>query len=109
MIASTPKTARRSCTWSTYAPQSEKTSKKYPFILNSGRLLYQYHSATMSRRNRPLNDFANASYLLMNESDAHKHGLHDGDAVRGASARGELAPDSITAPFKYSACRVDKI
>jgi formate dehydrogenase alpha subunit len=126
-----------------FVPQSEKTSKKYPFILNSGRLLYQYHSATMSRRNSSLNAFANASYLLMSDSDAEKHGFRDGDAVRVISARGELEtvirrsrevaegelfmpwhfseaqvnrltrgeldPDSKIAPFKYSACRVDRI
>ena len=127
----------------TFVPQSEKTSKQYPFILNSGRLLYQYHSATMSRRNSSLNDFANASYLLMSDSDAEKYGFGNGDAVRVTSARGELEtvvrrsrevaegelfmpwhfseaqvnrltrseldPDSKIAPFKYSACRVDKI
>ena len=127
----------------TFVPQSEITSKKFPFILNSGRLLYQYHSATMSRRNRSLNDFVNASYVLMNESDVQKQGLRDGDAVRVTSARGELEtvlrtsrevaegelfmpwhfseaqvnrltrgeldPDSKIAPFKYSACRVDRI
>ncbi|HEN20704.1 MAG TPA: formate dehydrogenase subunit alpha, partial [Desulfobacteraceae bacterium] len=43
--------------------QSEKTSKEYPFILNSGRILYQYHSATMSRRNKALNDYANETYV----------------------------------------------
>ncbi|MGB3210648.1 MAG: formate dehydrogenase subunit alpha [Desulforhopalus sp.] len=123
--------------------QSEQTSAKYPFILNSGRLLYQYHSATMSRRNSSLNDFVNGAYLLINENDAEKIGLQEGDAVRVTSARGELRtvvkrsrevaegelfmpwhfseaqvnrltrgeldPDSKIAPFKYSACRVDRI
>ena len=126
-----------------FARQSENTSTRYPFILNSGRLLYQYHSSTMSRRNESLNEFANTSYVLMNERDVQKQGLHDGDAVRVSSARGELEtvvrsslevaegelfmpwhfseaqvnrltradldPESKIAPFKYSACRVDRI
>ena len=47
-----------------FAAQSEKPSNTYPFILNSGRLLYHYHSATMSRRNESLNAFTNTSYLF---------------------------------------------
>ncbi len=126
-----------------FATQSEKTSQDFPFILNSGRILYQYHSSTMSRKNRSLNAFANESYLLMNENDTKKLGLSDGQRVRVISARGELQtvlresrevaegelfmpwhfsealvnlltrneldPFSKIAPFKYSACRVEKV
>ncbi|MFW2366042.1 MAG: formate dehydrogenase subunit alpha [Desulforhopalus sp.] len=103
----------------TYASQSEKTSKKYPFILNSGRLLYQYHSATMSRRNKSLNDFVNGSYVLMNESDVRKHGFCDGDAVRVTSARGELetvirtsqevAEGELFMPWHFSEAQVNRL
>ena len=126
-----------------FVPQTEKTSNTYPFILNSGRLLYHYHSSTMSRRNESLNAFVNSSYVLMNENDVRKQGLEDGDTVKVASARGEietvirssrevaegelfmpwhfseaqvnrltrgeLDPDSKIAPFKYTACRVERI
>lgn len=73
-----------------FIQQSEKTSKEFPFILNSGRILYQYHSATMSRKNESLNAFANSSYLLMNENDADRLGFTGGERVRVTSARGEL-------------------
>lgn len=126
-----------------YAPQSEQTSKEFPFILNSGRILYQYHSSTMSRKNDALNAFVNSSYLLMNEHDADKARFADGELVKVISARGELQtrlktssevamgelfmpwhfsealvnsltraemdPYSKIAPFKYSACRVEKV
>jgi formate dehydrogenase alpha subunit len=125
-----------------FAEQIENPSEKFPFILNSGRILYQYHSATMSRRNHSLNDFANSSYLLMCEVDVLKNGFCDGDRVKVFSPRGELEtilrksnevaegelfmpwhfseapvnqltraeldPESKIAPFKYSACRVEK-
>ncbi len=73
-----------------FMQQSEKASKKFPFILNSGRILYQYHSSTMSRKNDSLNAFANSPYLLMNENDVDKVDLIDGEMVRVISARGEL-------------------
>lgn len=126
-----------------YCPQSEQATREYPFILNSGRILYQYHSATMSRKNEALNAFANSPYLLMDAGDADRLGFTDGDMVRVVSARGELQtrlktsrevaagelfmpwhysealvnsltrseldPYSKIAPFKYSACRVERL
>ncbi len=73
-----------------FSQQSEKASKEFPFILNTGRILYQYHSSTMSRKNESLNAFANSPYLLMNENDADELGIADGEIVRVTSARGEL-------------------
>jgi len=70
--------------------QTERTSKEHPFILNSGRILYQYHSATMSRRNKALNDYANESYVLMNMIDADNCGFKTGDRVKVSNNRGEL-------------------
>lgn len=126
-----------------HVEQGERTSKRFPLILNSGRILYQYHSATMSRKNDSLNSFANASYVLMNSTDAKRFRLADGDTVRlfndrgeltttlrvsvevapgelfmpwhyseslvNNLTRGELDPHSRIAPFKLSACGVEKV
>ena len=73
-----------------YLPQNEKTSYEYPFLLNSGRILFQYHSSTMSRKNEALNAFANKSYVLMHSNDAAKNKLENGCSVKLTSARGEL-------------------
>jgi len=73
-----------------YIPQNEKVSEEYPFLLNSGRILFQYHSATMSRKNDSLNAFANKSYVLMHPNDAQKNNFPDGSFVRVKSIRGEL-------------------
>ncbi|CAB1059077.1 NAD-dependent formate dehydrogenase alpha subunit @ selenocysteine-containing [Olavius sp. associated proteobacterium Delta 1] len=125
-----------------YVPQNEKTTAGYPFLLNTGRILYHFHSSTMSRRNQPLTDFANQSYVLMHPDDAKKLGLEDGQRVSIASRQGEidtrlkvssevqpaelfmpfhysespvnrltrddLDPHSKIAPFKLTACRVEK-
>ncbi|NOQ27781.1 MAG: formate dehydrogenase subunit alpha [Bacteroidales bacterium] len=73
-----------------HVSQKEKASKEYPFILNSGRILYHYHSATMSRKNKSLTDFANESYVLMNHGDVVKFGFIDGTKVKVTSKQGEL-------------------
>ncbi len=126
-----------------HVDQEEQASAAFPFILNSGRILYQYHSATMSRRNQALTRFADAAYVLMHPADVEREGLTDGCRVRVVSARGALEttlqtstqvaagelfmpwhyseapvnnltagrldPHSKIAPFKYTACRVEKI
>lgn len=73
-----------------HVPQSEKASKEYPFIMNSGRILYHYHTSTMSRKNKSLTDFANASYVLMNPGDVVKFGFTDGEKVKVSSKQGHL-------------------
>lgn len=126
-----------------YQPQSEPASGEYPYVLNTGRILYQYHTSTMSRKNKALTDFANESYVLMNPADVRKNGFSDGDRVRLFNKRGKLEtmvrestevaegelfmpfhfseslvnkltrsdldPSSRIPPYKYSACKVEKI
>jgi len=125
-----------------YIPQTEKTDAAYPFLLNTGRILYQYHTCTMSRRNKALTDFANQSYVLMHPDDVTKLGLKKGQRLKIVSRQGEidtrlkvsaevlpgelfmpfhygespvnaltrhvLDPLSKIAPFKLTACRVEK-
>jgi predicted molibdopterin-dependent oxidoreductase YjgC len=95
-----------------YVPQTEKTNADYPFLLNTGRILYQYHTCTMSRRNHVLTDFANQSYVLMHSDDVAKLGLKNGAKVKIASKQGEIVthlkasqevlPGELFMPFHFS-------
>ncbi|MGF1587352.1 MAG: formate dehydrogenase subunit alpha [Bacteroidales bacterium] len=99
--------------------QKEKADTDFPFILNSGRILYQYHSATMSRRNKALNDFANEAYVLMHPTDAAKNDLQEGIMVKIISRRGnletilrlseEVAPGELFMPFHYGESAVNRL
>ena len=99
--------------------QTERASKEYPFILNSGRILYQYHSSTMSGRNKALNDYASEAYVLMNMIDADNFGFKTGDRVKVSNKRGELvtvlresdevAIGELFMPWHYSEALVNKL
>jgi predicted molibdopterin-dependent oxidoreductase YjgC len=99
--------------------QKEKADNDFPFILNSGRILYQYHTATMSRRNKALNDFANEAYVLMHPDDAARFALAEGSRVRLSNTRGELdttlrissevSPGELFMPFHYSESAVNRL
>ncbi len=73
-----------------YVPQSEQADEDYPLLLNSGRLLYHYHTATMSRRTKVLRDFINDSFVFVHPADAIKYRLGEGNRVMIESRRGEL-------------------
>jgi formate dehydrogenase major subunit len=69
---------------------NEKPDLKYPFILNTGRSLYQYHTTSMTRKSSPLNAFDPDPYLEINPIDVAVLKLKDGDIVKVSSRRGEL-------------------
>ncbi|MFO7621130.1 MAG: formate dehydrogenase subunit alpha [Bacteroidales bacterium] len=73
-----------------YVPQNEQTDGDYPLMLNSGRLLYHYHTATMSRRTKVLRDFVDESFVQIHPGDAGRYDLEDSARVRIESRRGEL-------------------
>jgi len=102
-----------------YVPQNEKTSADYPFLLNTGRILYQFHSCTISRRNKALTDFANQSYALMHPEDAMKLDFENGERVKILSRQGEIntiltvseevLPGELFMPFHYSESPVNRL
>lgn len=73
-----------------YVSQKERTSAQFPFLLNTGRILFQYHTTTMSRKAEVLRSFANESYLLMHPLDALKHEFTDGENLMVYNDRGSL-------------------
>jgi len=70
--------------------QSEMPDAHYPFILNSGRILYQYHSATMSRKSPILNAYASEHYVFIHPLDAEFYAINEKDTVKLTSPRGSL-------------------
>jgi predicted molibdopterin-dependent oxidoreductase YjgC len=68
----------------------EKTDEEYPLTLTTGRVLYHYHSGTMTRRSGPLHWREPRSYAEINAEDAAAIGLKDGSAVEIHSRRGKV-------------------
>jgi formate dehydrogenase major subunit len=71
-----------------YRPSPEHVDDTYPFLLTTGRSLYQFNAATMS--DRSLNHVLRPSDLLdMAPPDADRLGFAEGEAVRIVSRYGE--------------------
>jgi formate dehydrogenase alpha subunit len=81
-----------------YIPPAELPSDEYPIILSTGRVLYHYHTGTMTRLSRGSMERCPESLVEINPQDAEKLGIEDGQTVKVTSRRGTLqAKAKITA------------
>jgi predicted molibdopterin-dependent oxidoreductase YjgC len=81
----------------------------YPFVLNTGRLLYHWHGGTLTRRVQGLLELAPRLEVAIHPTDARRLGVDTGGRVRVESRRGELhgyarvteavRPGAIFVPF----------
>jgi formate dehydrogenase alpha subunit len=91
---------------------AEVPDSEYPFILTTGRLLYQYHTRTMTGRVEGLNKLAPKSFVEINEATANKLNIKNGEKVRLTSRRGSIVTTAkvteivdegvVFMPFHYS-------
>ncbi len=73
-----------------YIPPDELPDKDYPLTLTTGRVLYHYHTGTMTRRARGSMERYPESLIEINPADAKKFGINDGDMVKVTSRRGSV-------------------
>ena len=68
----------------------ELPSKRFPLILNTGRILYHWHGGTMTRRASGLLARSPELQIAMNAEDGERFGVADGEWVRLRSRRGDM-------------------
>ena len=73
-----------------FIPPGEVPDMDYPLYLTTGRVLYHYHTGTMTRRSRGTNERCPESLVEINPQDADKFGIVDGSRVRVSSRRGAV-------------------
>jgi formate dehydrogenase alpha subunit len=73
-----------------YRPSMELPDDEYPLILTTGRMLYHYHTGTMTRKVADLNYIRSEELVEIAPEDAVSLGIKDGDLVEVASRRGKV-------------------
>ena len=73
-----------------WMPARELPSDEYPFILNTGRLLEHWHTGSMTRRSYALDSISPNAIVFINEADAERLGIADGEFARVTSRRGSI-------------------
>lgn len=81
-----------------YRPPAEEPDKEYPFILTTGRLLYHFHTGTMTRHSMGLDEICKEVKAEINPEDAKKLKIKDDDGVELASRRGKVKVKAWVTP-----------
>jgi len=78
-----------------YKQSVELTDKDYPFILTTGRQLFQYHTGGMTRRVKAINTVSPESYVEINPDDARTLSIEGGSQVKVSSRRGSITVKAL--------------
>jgi formate dehydrogenase major subunit len=73
-----------------FLPPSELPDDEYPFILNTGRQMYHWHTGTMSRRSEGLDSREPVPIVEVSAEDAQALGVAERDTIRVTSRRGSV-------------------
>jgi formate dehydrogenase major subunit/formate dehydrogenase alpha subunit len=98
---------------------AELPDSDYPLLLSTGRILYQYHTATMSRRSKGLVSRTPQAFVEIHPEDAAKLGIANGDKIEVSSRRGSIEVYAdvngrcdkgvVFIPFHYSEAAVNRL
>ena len=90
----------------------ERQDKNYPYTLVTARILYHYHTRTMTDKTRAIHFTAPRNWININKDDAMELKLKDGDWVKVSSKRGStdvevrvvdtVEPGVMWMPFHYA-------
>jgi len=69
---------------------AELPDEEYPFIFTTGRVLYHFHTGTITRRSKGLNEVYPEVLVEMSPQDAEELKVKDGEFVEVTSRRGKI-------------------
>lgn len=102
-----------------WLPPAEKVDDDYPLYLTTGRVLYHYHTGTMTMKTEGLNECAPNCFVEISASDADKFGVEDGGQAEIASRRGKVtarvaisdkaAPGTVFIPFHFAQAAANRL
>ena len=97
-----------------FVDNNERPDEKYPFWLNSGRVVEHFHTRTRTGKIGNLNKFSPTPYMEMNPDAAKEAGIGHGHYARLTSRRGDaivmvqltqrVPRDMVFVPFHFHEC-----
>jgi predicted molibdopterin-dependent oxidoreductase YjgC len=94
-----------------YTDPVELPDEQFPFVMNTGRQLYHWHTGTMTRRASGLDAREPTAIVEIHPEDAQRLGVHEGELVRLTSRRNSMvsaarisdrvAPGQVFVPFHF--------
>lgn len=94
-------------------------NREFPFVLSTGRNLFQYHFGSMTRRVDAIERHAGEAYIEMHPEDMARLGLRQGSRVRVSSQKGGIVaalrsservrPGTVFMPLHYGEASVNSL
>ncbi len=95
-----------------YKEPAELPDEEYPFLLTTGRMMFHYHTGSMTRRSEKLEREVPEGYVEISPEDAGRLGLGKSARVRVISRRGTIEtrawitrrvpPGTVFIPFHFA-------
>jgi len=102
-----------------YSEPAETPDDDYPFTLTTGRVLYQYHTGTMTHREEGIMQYTPSDFVEIHPDTADSLGVESGDLVTLESRRGEIVvpaqvtdrvgPDNVFVPIHFAESAVNRL
>ena len=102
-----------------WQPPAEEPDEEYLLILTTGRVLYQWHTGTLTRRSKGLDAICPEAVVELNTEDASNLGIADGQMVKVTSRRGEIVataqvsgkvePGVVFIPWHFAEAAANKL
>ncbi|NQT53377.1 formate dehydrogenase subunit alpha, partial [bacterium] len=73
----------------------ELPDDEYPFTLSTGRVLYHFHTATMTRQSAGLDELYPGGDIQVSPADAARLGIEHGELIEVASRRGQVQAKAL--------------
>lgn len=94
-----------------YRSSCELPDEEYPLLMMTGRILYHYNACAMTDKTEGINEIAPEAFIELNDQDAAKYGIADGEMIGISSRRAEICarahvsdktrPGETWMPFHY--------
>jgi formate dehydrogenase alpha subunit len=98
-------------------PPAETPDEEFPYVLTTGRIYFQYHTGSMTRRTSVIEREEPECFVEISPEDAERLGLGEGSQVRVRSRRGEMVAGArvtgtvpegtVFIPFHYAEARAN--
>jgi len=102
-----------------YIDPAEQIDDEYPMYLTTGRVLYHYHTGTMTMKTEGLNERSPDCFIEISKEDAEKYSLAEGAMASVASRRGDIqarvvisdkaVSGTVFLPFHFAEAAANKL
>lgn len=81
-----------------FIPAAELPDEEYPFTLTTGRMLFHWHTGSMTRRSETLANEVPTGFVEINPEDANELGIKNKEMVSVKTRRGEVTIEAKVTP-----------